>query len=202
MGPLELYTIVGGAPFDSVASLAGHRGYLEMYRSLGPLVRVGMQFAGCVLVTMLVFGLIQNYGTNAVAKSRQSPVISLCVGVPSLLVVGGLTSTGIVITDTSVGVFFAIPLVVLGVAVLPAATVIGLVAIGRTAAARLGHDRLVVGALVGAVLSGIAGVSMLATVGLAALAAALGIGAAIRVLFGATGSARPDERAVPPANKI
>lgn len=202
MGPLELYTIVGGAALDSVAALSGHSEHLEAYRSLEPLVRVGVQLGATLLVTMLVLGLIQHYGTQAVAKSRQSPVISLCVGLPSLLVVGGLTSTGIVITDTNVGVFFAIPMVVLGVAILPTATAVGLVAIGRTVAARFGDDRLVVGALLGGFLGGIAGFSLPATVGLAGLAAALGLGATVRVLFGATGSARPDERTVPPANKI
>lgn len=202
MGAVDLYAIAGGSAFDSVTTLSGHGEYLETYRTLGPLLRVGIQAVGTVLLTMVVLGLLQHHGTRSVAKSRQSPVISMGVGLPGLIVVGGLTSTGILITGTSVGVFFAIPLVVLGVAILPTTTVVGLVAIGTTVAARLGDDRLAVGALVGAFLSGIAGVSIPATVGLFALAAALGIGATARVLFGASGSARPDERTVPPANKI
>ncbi|ELY69250.1 hypothetical protein [Natrinema versiforme] len=201
MGPVDLYTIVGAAAVDSVATLAGG-GELEAYRSLEPLVRVGIQFAGTVLVAIIVLGLCQRSGTQAVAKSRRSPIISSCIGLPSLLVVVGLASTGYLIVDSSIGTFFGIPLVILGVVVLPVATALGLVAIGRTVASRLGDDRLGVGVLAGALLCGIAGVSLPATVVLAGLAGVLGIGASIRVVFGATGAARPDDRTVPPANKI
>lgn len=202
MWPVELYSMGGGSGFGLAANLVTAGGGLEAYRSITPLVRMGIQFVGAALVVMLVLGLFQGYGTQSVAKSRGSPVISICIGLPSVLIVSALTSTGFLIVDTSVGTFFAIPLVILGVAVLPTATAIGLVAIGRTVATRLGDDRLAVGILVGAVLSGIAGVSLLATVALAGVAASLGGGATIRVLFGAGGTTNPDERTVPPANKI
>ncbi|WP_090615546.1 hypothetical protein [Natrinema salaciae] len=192
----------GGTALGSVVALAGYSSYLEAYRSLGPLVRAGVQFAGTLLAAMVVLGLVQSYGTRAVAKSRRSPVISMCIGIPSLLVVGGLASTGLVISDSSIGVFFGIPLVVLGATTLPAATAIGVVAIGRTVASRLGDDRLVVGLLVGVVCSGLAGLSVPATVAFAGLAATLGLGGSVRILFAGAGTARPDERTVPPANKI
>ncbi|QCS42847.1 hypothetical protein [Natrinema versiforme] len=192
---------MGSAAFDSVATLSSGGGF-EAYRSLEPLVQAGIQFAGTVLVAMIVLGLCQRSGTQAVTKARRSPIISICIGVPGLLVVGGLASTGYLIVDSSLGAFFGIPLVVLGVTVLPVTTAIGFVAIGRTVASRFGDDRFSVGILVGALLSGIAGLSLPVTVALAGLAGVLGIGASLRVVFGAAGTARPDDRTVPPANKI
>ncbi|WP_222919131.1 hypothetical protein [Natrinema sp. SYSU A 869] len=177
-------------------------GELELYRSLEPIVRVGIQFAATILVMIIVLGLAQNYGTQAVSKSRQSPIISLCVGIPGLLVSSGLTGTGYLIVDTSLGTFFGIPLVIFGAIILPVATAIGFVAIGCTVATRLGDSRLAIGLLVGALLSGIVGLSFPATAVLLGFASALGIGATIRVLSGATGTTRPDDRTVPPANKI
>lgn len=202
MGPLELYALIGGATFGSLATLAGHGESLELYRSLDPIVRAGIQFAGTALVAIIVLGILQNSGTTAVAKSRSSPVISLCIGLPSLLIVGGLTSTGLVIVDTGIGAFFGIPMVIIGAAVLPVAAAVGFVAIGRTVGSRFGDDRVSTGLFVGALLSGVAGLAFPATVLLVGLATALGMGASIRVLFGATGTGNPDERTVPPANKI
>lgn len=202
MRPLSLYVITHPATIDAIASLATTGSELATYRSTEPLVRAGLQFAGTVLVSMVVLGLLQGYGTRAVTKSRRSPIISICIGLPSLLVVGALASTGYLIVDTSIGTFFGIPLVVLGTTVLPIATAIGVVAIGRTVASRLGTDRLWIGVLIGASLVGIAGLSPPATVALAALAASLGIGASVRVVLGTSGAAHPDDRTVPPANKI
>jgi len=94
-------------------------------------------------------------------------------------------------------------MVILGVTVLPVVTAIGFTAIGRTIASRFGADRLWVGVLVGALISGLAGLSLPATVILAGLAGALGLGARAFVsLFGGVGTAQPDDRTVPPANKI
>ncbi|WP_162831897.1 hypothetical protein [Natrinema pallidum] len=202
MWPVDLYTIIGRAGISSVAVLAPAGGELEAYRSLEPFVRMGVQFAATALVAMVVFGLAQNSSRLAVSKSRQSPIISLCIGIPGFLVVGGLASTGYLIVDTDIGTFFGIPMVILGAIVLPASIAIGCVAIGRTVAARLGDDRLATGLLVGALASGAAGLSLPATVALVGLAGTLGTGAFIRVLFGASGATHPDDRTVPPANKI
>lgn len=202
MWPADLYISIGEAGIDSVAVLSAFGGALEGYRSLEPFVRGGIQFAGALLGTMIVLGLLQNYGRTTVQKSRHSPVISGCLGLPSLLVVAGLAGAGYLIVDTSIGAFFGIPLVILGVTVLPVAISIGLTAIGRTVASRLGTDRLWVGIVVGAVLSGLAGVALPATLVLAGIAGSLGLGASVRVLFDGAGAGRPDERTVPPANKI
>lgn len=202
MWPLELYTMIGAPALDSVAAVSGHGASLEAYRSLEPVVRAGAQFAGTAIVTMVVLGLLQNYGGRSVAKSRRSPVISLCVGLPALLIVGGVASAGIFISDTGVGPFFAIPMVVLGATALPVAMAIGFTAIGRTLASRLGSDRLWVGVIVGALVSGLAGLAFPATVVVIGLAGALGLGASVRILLGGLGAGRPDDRTVPPANKI
>lgn len=202
MWPVELYTIVEPSVLDSVVSVPGDGGNLEAYRSLEPIVRVGIQFTATVLVAMVVLGMLQTYGTRAVTKSRRSPIISLCLGLPSLLIVGGLAGTGLIIADTSFGVFFGIPLVILGAMVLPTVTVIGFSAIGSTVASRLGRNRLWIGVLVGALLNGLVGLSLPATAIVAGLAGALGLGASVRIAFGGIGAAQPDERTVPPANKI
>ncbi|MFA9415587.1 hypothetical protein [Natrinema sp. HArc-T2] len=202
MWPLELYTRVGQPASDSTGTLSVADGALAAYRSLEPFVRVGIQFVVAVLVTMIVLGLLHSHGSKAVRKSRQSPVISVGIGFPSLLVVSALAGTGYLIVDTSVGVFFGIPLVILGATVIPVVLAIGLTAIGCTIASRLGSDRLWVGIVVGALVSGLAGLALPATVAIAGLAGALGLGAGVRVLFGGAGTARPDERTVPPANKI
>ncbi|WP_425492984.1 hypothetical protein [Natrinema amylolyticum] len=194
--------MIGPSGIESVAVLTPFGGELEAYRSFEPIVRVGIQFAATALVSMIVLGLAQTYSRQAVSKSRQSPVISLCVGLPSLLVVGGLASTGYLIVDTDIGIFFGIPMVILGAVVLPAATAIGCIATGRTVASRLGDSRLVTGLLVGALACGVAGLSLPATAALLGLAGALGIGASIRVLFGTAGTTRPGDRTVPPANKV
>ncbi|WP_254525482.1 hypothetical protein [Natrinema caseinilyticum] len=202
MGPVDLYTIVSGPTLDSLAAVSGHGGSIEAYRSLDSLVRAGVQFVGTILLAAVVLGLLQGVGTRSVAKSRRSPIISICVGLPSLLVVAGLTGTGIILVDTSVGIFFAIPLVVLGVAVLPIAVAVGFTAVGRTVASRFSTDGLFVGVFVSALLCGLAGTAFPATVALISFTGALGLGASIRVLFGGFGAARPEDRTVPPANKI
>jgi hypothetical protein len=202
MGPVELYAMSGGGPFNSVAALTGHGESFALYRSLEPIVRAGLQFVVTALVAMIVLGLLQSHGATAVEKSRGSPIISLCIGLPSLLIVGGLTSTGIVIVDTSVGAFFGVPMVIVGAAVLPVAATAGIVAISCTVSSRFGDGRLSTGLFVGALFSGVAGLAVPVSVAFIGFATALGLGASIRVLFGATGTGSPDERTVPPANKI
>jgi len=167
-----------------------------------PIVRAGVQFAGTVLVAMMVLGLLQTYGARSVTKSRRSPIISWCIGLPALLVVAGPREHGVSHRGHERRDLLRIPMVILGVTVLPVVTAIGFTAIGRTIASRFGADRLWVGVLVGALISGLAGLSLPATVILAGLAGALGLGASIRVLFGGVGTAQPDDRTVPPANKI
>ncbi|MFA9426749.1 MULTISPECIES: hypothetical protein [Natronorubrum] len=202
MWPLDLYTTIVPMTLESVGPLvlSGIDG--ETYHSLGALERAGVQFVATFVVALVVLGLLQGYGPRTVTKSRRSPVISLCIGLPSLLVLAGVTATGYLIIGTSLGTFFGIVLVVIGLTVIPILTVLGIVAIGHSIAARVGVDRLWAGVIAGSVLSGLVGFSIAATVAAAVLAGALGVGAGVRVLFGSGSSTSPDERTVPPANKI
>nr|WP_235847777.1 hypothetical protein [Natronorubrum thiooxidans] len=187
--------------FESFAPLLVRGIGLETYQSLGALERAGIQFATTLVVAMVVLGLLQGYAPRTVTKSRRSPIISLCIGLPTLLVLAGLTGTGYLIVGTSLGAFFGIVLVTVGLTVIPILTVLGLVAIGYAVVARLGADQLWVGVIAGSVLSGLVGLSVAASVITLVFAGSLGIGAGVRVLR-SSGSTTPDERTVPPANKI
>lgn len=177
-------------------------GLLEGYRSLAPPVRAGGQFLAILLAALIALGIFQEYGSRSVDTARRSPIISSCIGLPTALLVAGLARTGQLIVGTSLGTFFGIPLVVFGLTVLPTLTVVGFVAVGRAIAARAGRDGLGAGILVGSLLAGVAGLSVWTTIAVGGLAAALGVGAGVRALFSATGTTQPDERTVPPANKI
>lgn len=202
MWPESLYAVgaAGTAMAGPLASLGSE--WVDAYRALALPVRAGGQFLAAALLALLVLGLAQGYGSHSVHTARRSPVISICIGLPAALVVASLAGTGYLISGESVGIFFGIPLVILGLATLPTLTAVGLVAIGRSIAARVGHDRLFPGVLVGSLLAGAAGGALEATVALVVLAAALGVGAGARALFASRRSTRPDERTVPPANKI
>ncbi|SDQ92376.1 hypothetical protein [Natronobacterium texcoconense] len=201
MWPVNLYS-VGGASETTTAGEVAVGGILEVFTAADPLVRAGAGVLGTVVVAMIVLGLLQGYGPRSVAKARRSPVISGCIGLPGALVIGGLASTGLLIADTSLGIFFGIPLVAFGALVLPVLTTLGFVAIGTSIAARFGQDRLGPGVLVGGLVAGLASLSVVSAILLVGLAASLGVGAGFRVLIDARGTTRPDERTVPPANKI
>lgn len=202
MWPVDLYSVIGVVALETGAPFAVSGIGLETYQGLGALERAGIQFGATFVVAMVAIGLLQGFSPRTVTKARRSPVISICIGLPGLLVVTGLTSTGYLIVGTSLGTFFGIPLVAFGATILPVLTVLGFVAIGRTIAARLGRNQLWAGVLVGSVLSGLVGLSLALTLVTAILAGALGIGAGVRVMMGAGGTTQPDERTVPPANKI
>ena len=202
MWPPDLYSVSGATGLEPLSGLAMSGLGLESVRALGQFERAGLQFAATLALAVVVLGLLQGYGPRTVSKVRRSPIISLCIGLPALLVVGGFTSTGYLIHGTELGVFFGIPMVIIGGTVAAVLTVLGVVAIGRSITARLGRDRLPAGVLVGSVLVGVAGLSPIATAAVVALAGALGIGAGVRVIMGAGGTTQPDDRTVPPANKI
>ncbi|WP_306057959.1 hypothetical protein [Natronococcus wangiae] len=202
MWPTNLLHAIDGPARETVGHLAAIQGGVELFQSLGPLERAGVQFAATLLLATVVLGLLQGYGARIVAKSRRSPVISSCVGVPTALVLGGLASGGYLLLDTNVGMFFGVIMVVVGATALPVLTALGFVAVGVSVATRLGRDRLWVGVIVGTLLSGLSALSVPVAVVVTGIAAILGTGAGVRVLFGAGGTTNPDERTIPPANKI
>ena len=200
MWPVNLYIAeaAGGASSTEFAVA----GWLEVYQALAPAERAVGQFVVTLLVASVVIGTIQTYGTRAVAKTRRSPIISTCVGFPAVLVLAGLAGTGYLILGTSLGAFFGMLFIVLGLTVLPAGAVVGYVGIGRAVATRLGREQLWVGVVTGSLLSGLVSLSLAGTVVLTAIAATVGTGALVRVVLGMGGVTSPDERTVPPANKI
>ncbi|ADB60402.1 hypothetical protein Htur_1516 [Haloterrigena turkmenica DSM 5511] len=202
MWPLDLYSVSWATGTGTITPLTVGGISLEALETVGSLERAGFLFAGTFVFAAVVLGLLQGYAPRTVTKARRSPVISICVGLPSLLVVVGLGSTGYLILDTDLGPFFGIPMIVFGGTIVPAFTDLGFVALGRSLAARLGCDRLSVGILLGSVLAGVAGLSLALTVVVAGLAGALGIGAGVRVVMATGGTSQPDDRTVPPANKI
>lgn len=201
MWPADLYVVAGGSGSELLDILTSGAA-IESYRALDPLGRAGAQFGGTLLVALVVLGMGQRYGSHTVAKSRRSPAISICIGLPSVLIIGGLASTGYLLIGRSIGTFFGVPLVMLGLTVLPALTAIGFVAVGRSIAARFGRDQLGTGILVGSAIGGLAGFAVPVTAVVVVLVASLGVGAGVRVLFGVGGTTTPDERTIPPANKI
>ncbi|AXR81844.1 hypothetical protein [Natrarchaeobaculum sulfurireducens] len=201
MWPLNLYTSAERSFREGGVALA-HSGWIDTYQALAPAERAIGQFVVTLLFATIVIGMIQGYGTSAVTKSRRSPIISICIGLPSVFIVGALAGTGYLILGTSLGTFFGLLFLVLGLTTLPAGTVVGAVAIGQSIATRLGRPELWAGVLIGSLAVGLAGYSIPMTVALVGFAATLGTGALIRVLFGFGGISSPDERTVPPANKV
>ena len=202
MWPVELYTISDGPVLAVGALLFAQSPTVTTLESLSLLERTGAGAATALIVSMVLLGLLQGFGPRTVTKCRRSPVISICIGLPSILVVGGLAGTGYLMLGTAIGVFFGVPLVVLGATILPAVAAIGFVSIGTSIAARLGRDGLVAGILCGSVVAGLAAAVPLIAIVVASIAAAFGAGASLRVLISSRGAASPNERSVPPANQI
>ncbi len=202
MWPIELNSVSGGTVLDSIAAVGSSGGTIDAVQSLAPVERIAIGFLATLVVSVVVLGLVHGYGTRTVTKCRRSPVISLCIGLPSVLVAGLVLFVGNLLLGTSIGVFFGIPVLAVGLTVVPAMTAIGFVAIGQSIAARVGTDRLSIGVVVGSLVAGLTAIALpVAVVGLT-IAAAFGMGASVRILFGARGAADPDERTVPPANQI
>ncbi|SFC33442.1 hypothetical protein SAMN05444422_10759 [Halobiforma haloterrestris] len=204
MWPSDLYTSSRAPSLVTVGEPApgGAVDLVDLFHAVDPLVRVVGGAVGTLLVALVVLGLLQEYGQQSVRKARHSPVISICIGLPATLVITALASTGALMVGSSLGTFFGIPLVIFGSFVLPALTAFGFVAVGTAIAARLGRDQLCAGSVAGSLLAGFGALSLPVAIVLTGLAASLGVGAGIRVLIGAGGASQPDDRTVPPANKI
>lgn len=202
MWPIDLLLSTAGPEHGTAESVSVWRELLAGFGEFTLLEQAAIQGVGTLLVGLLVVGLLRQYGTDTLSVSRRSPVISLCIGVPAVLVVAGLFYTGLLLSNSNLGVFFAIPLVTMGALVLPAAVACGYAAIGGSIATRLGITQVVGWIAVGAVLSALTALAYPIGFVLTGFASALGLGAAIRVLFRGGGLEQPEDRVVPPANKI
>ena len=200
MWPLNFYG-KEGAGVEFVVALASSE-WVAVYQSLGPAERAVGQFVAALVAASMIIGLVQSAGTRSVRKAHRSPVISICIGTPGLLVLGALGSTGYLILGSSLGTFFGMLFLLVSGTLLPAGLIVGVVGFGSGVAARFGRDGIPAGVVAGSALAGLAGLSVPATVGFAVFATAIGTGAVVRVLFGAGAVSSPDDRTVPPANKI
>ncbi|USZ72647.1 hypothetical protein [Natronosalvus halobius] len=203
MWPIDLYAIVGGLGGGGESgSVRVYEQAVTAFSGLSPLEQAAIQAVGIVLVGGFALGILRYSGRKTLEVSRRSPVISLCVGIPGTLVLGGLFYTGILISSSAVGIFFAIPLVAIGVVVLPVSAALGYVAIGATITSRFGLSRTPGWVIAGGLLGGVT--ALVPTFGFAfvTIATALGVGAGTRVLVGNGGVRQPEERVVPPANKV
>ena len=202
MWPMELYTMnlpPGDGVRDSSSVWGDVTGIIEGFGVL----EQALFFGGARLVVgVLVLGLTQRTGLQVVQTTRRSPVISLCIGLPSLLVVTGLTYTGFLLSTTNIGVMFAIPLVCFGVLTLPAATVFGYTAFGRAVSSRVGAQSVAAGLLTGALIGALSALVQPIGLILTALLMAFGLGSGVRVLFAGGNLGRYDERVVPPTNRV
>lgn len=201
MRPTELYTGTRSSALDTVVPLAVDYGTIDTIQSATALERAIGSAVLILFVSIVALGFVQGYGNRAVTTCRKSPIITICIGLPSVLVVSLLTWVGILIADISIGVFFSVLLISFGAAVLPTAVVIGFVSIGQSIAGRVGADQLWVGVLVGSLLGGLAAISIPVGIAAATIAACFGMGAGVRLVLGRAGTSSPEERSVPPANR-
>lgn len=195
-----LHRIVAAAESAVSAALGG--GAIEFYRGLDPAVRVAVTLAAALVLGLVVLGILPAYSIGVVRTGRRSPVISTTVGIPGTLVLAGFLYVGTLIADTTVGVFFAIPLVSVGLIFLPAWTALGLVVVGAAIGDRFGADGTFRWLLVGSALVAVATLVPAAAAAAASIAAVVGVGAGVRVLLGVGVTSGPDERTVPPANRV
>ncbi|WIV65927.1 hypothetical protein [Natrialbaceae archaeon AArc-T1-2] len=174
---------------------------LEFYHGLETPEQAAVQFGIAVLLGIAVLGLAPGHGTGAVRTATRSPVISAIVGVPGTLALGTMSYAGYVLAGSNVGIFFAVPLLAVGATLLPAWIAVGITAVGGVLARRVGIEQQAGWLLVGSGLIGLAAFFPVAGVAVLGLAAAVGVGAGARTLFG-TDTAQREDRVVPPANKV
>lgn len=202
MWPLELIPVTAADGAGPVADASSLEAYVDLYAAFGPTERFAVHLIATVILATVVLGLVPESGSRTIRKCRRSPVISLAVGLPLAGIIATLSVTGYLMLGTSLGTFFGVFLVVVGLLSLPTWTALGFVAVGQSIANRIGVDRRWVGVLVGGLLSGVVALSPLAVVSIGGLVAAVGTGAGVRVLLGFRSATDPGERAVPPANKV
>lgn len=208
MRPGIIVTMIPGEPqapdFARAAflPLSNQEVVFELYTGLTPLERVGAIFLSTIVLGAVVLGLLPDFSDRTIETARRSPVISVLIGIPGSLVLGAFLYFGQLLSHSEVGIFFGIPLVTVGLALLPTLTLLGIVATGESIGVRFGS-----GGSVGRLVVGAIGISVLAArpeaiaIGGGALMC-LGVGAGVRVLVTGGTVTDPSERTVPPANKI
>ncbi|WP_247728706.1 hypothetical protein [Halovivax limisalsi] len=189
-------------PLQAAVSLSVHERSIEFVveRSLGG--RVAIAVLTTLVLALILVGILPDYSRRTIELARASPIISVLVGLPATLVLGAFLALAMLLSESSLGIFFAIPLVSVSVGLLPAWTVLGVVALGRTLDARVGRDSLPTGIVAASICAGLAALSMELLLVFTTIVACLGAGAGARVLVGGSTTTDPDDRTVPPANKF
>jgi len=188
-----------GRDLEALGALLEHE-WVVLYSSLEPTWRALGHLVVALVLTGVVVGLAPGYSIRPATRARRSPILSSAVGVPAVLTMFGLLVFGYLILET-LAFIFGVVFLLIGAVVLPTAVVVGLVAVGQSVAMKLNRDGLFYAVLVGCTLWGIAGLSVPATLSVAAITATLGLGALVRIRFGVLDADDPTDRTVPPSNK-
>src|SRR6056297_2084868 len=113
---------------------------IEFFDGLSTLGQAAFVSIAALTVGAVVLGLLPDYSKRSVSTADRSPILSLLIGVPGTVFLGGMSYLGIVLAHTDIGIFFAIPFVTVGVVLLPVWTIIGVVATGHVVVGRFGRD--------------------------------------------------------------
>lgn len=157
---------------------------------------------GTAVLGSAALGFLPDHGQLVVDTGDRSPIISLCIGVPGVAALLSLLYLGLLLSTSSIGIFFAIPVVAFSLTVLAGWTATGLVTLAGHLLARLGIDAIWIRVLVAGVLGGTLAFSVPVGVLVYVLGSTLGVGSGVRVLFNGGSPSEPDKRSIPPANKI
>ena len=202
MSTMVLASWLGAVAGEVLLTVALQSEAIGFYQELGAVERAGVNLAATLVVGFAVLGILPWYSTRVVDTARRSPIISALIGIPATGVLVVFLYLGLMIADHSIGVFFAIPLVSVGVTLLPAWIALGTIVLGGIVASRLGMKWYAVWLLFGAAIVGLATLHPAALAVVVSVTAVVGVGAGTRVLVGSGGARQPEERVVPPSSKV
>lgn len=177
-------------------------GPLEYVDTLGTPGQALLLSSTTILLGAVALGLLPGHARNVVNTTQRSPVISLCIGLPATLVLTSLLYVGQLLATSTIGVFFAIPLIAVTATPLVVWITLGFVAVGGFFTRRLGLEQTATWTIAGGVLCSTLVVYPPIGIVVLAIAASLGVGAGARVGFGGGGLTEVEDRAIPPANKV
>ncbi|AGB16009.1 hypothetical protein Halru_1396 [Halovivax ruber XH-70] len=193
---------VGGLAELPATPLSDQQTVVDFYMGVSPVVRIALVVGAILVVGITVLGLLPEYSRRTIVTARRSPVISILIGIPTTLVFGALAYIGLLLSHSDIGVFFAIPLVTLCLALLPTWALIAIVSTGNGLSGRFLRDSVGVGLVVGALVVGMSAVHIIPLLAVTGFVICYGAGAGVRVLISGGAASDPADRSVPPANKI
>lgn len=198
LGSLEGLSVT----FAAVVPLTPYESVIDFYLGRSTAEQIAIVTASTLLLGAVLFGVLPAYSNRALKTARKSPIISFLIGIPTAGVLGMFFYLGMVLSESSFGIFFAIPLVTVTLGLLPAWATVGVVSTGSAIGTRLGTDGLAVSIVLGALVVGASAVVVESLIVVGGLVTCLGVGAGVRVLVSGGMATDPDQRTVPPANKM